>query len=55
VRSLLIAHSTPQASGAAGHIGPLPDVYAALISIDHVAPAIPGNVRGSLRSKVPTI
>jgi subtilisin family serine protease len=55
VRSLLIAHSTPQASGAAGHIGPLPDVYAALTSIDHVAPAIPGNVRGSLRSKVPTI
>lgn len=54
VRDLLVAHSTPQ-TASTGHIGPLPDLYAALISIDHVAPAAPGNVRGSLKSGAPLV
>lgn len=51
VRSLFIAHGTPQPAMDSGHIGPLPDVFAALISIDVVAPTAPRTPSVSLNGK----
>ncbi len=50
IRSLLVAHSTPQDLGVAGAIGPMPDVYRALLSIDTRAPTAPTNLTVALNS-----
>ena len=41
VRALLVATGTPQGSGDAGHIGPLPNLPAAARELLHTAPAVP--------------
>lgn len=51
LRTILMQNGTPQkTSGAAGNIGPLPDLSKALAKIDITAPSVPTNV-----SATPTI
>ena len=48
VRNALIKTGTPQRTGVPGHIGPLPDAFAAALSFDAIPPSAPTSVVGSL-------